>query len=148
MGHGGRVGQRSPDMGPNDLFYNPPQLLHRAHISAAAAARNVMQGFASRIRGPRGVPPPLGGFQMPHLDYSAQAPGIFRENTPPADAAALRNADYKKPPPAKSGFTRSPKDTDFLVCANCDQELGIETTDDSKVGEVWTGKCGHVGFSM
>jgi hypothetical protein len=84
-------------------------------------------------------------FRVPNMDYSAQTPGIIRRNTPPVDAAALRNADYKTPPPARHGFTRSPKEADVLVCAQCDQELGVET-DTPQAGQVWAGKCGHVGF--
>lgn len=88
-------------------------------------------------------------FRAPGLmDYSQQAPGIFEPQTAPGEAARRRQAEYKKPPPPRAGFTRSPKETDILVCAQCDQELGVECVEDPKASEVWTGKCGHVSILL
>jgi hypothetical protein len=142
LGHGGRIGQRSADMGPNAIFYG-----HRLHRGlpgggGPSSRANLYNAMAGR----RGFQPPgQPGFRSPNMDYTAQAPGILRPNTPPVDAAALRNADYKTPPPPKDGFTRTPKETDVLVCANCDQELGVEA-DTPQAGQVWAGKCGHVSL--
>jgi len=176
LGHGGRIGQRGPDMGPNEVFYNQLDGAAGAAAGAAAAAGrgpggtgagNHPERAAGRRAGVPGGPNrlpdglwaalggrdrfqafPRNGFHAPDMDYTVQAPGIFRRqrDTPPVDAAALRNVDYKTPAPAQSGFTRSPKDTDVLVCVHCDQELGIEIDDPAmrKAGEVWAGKCGHV----
>ena len=49
--------------------------------------------------------------------------------------------NYTAPPPAKGGFTRSPKEGMTLVCPDCAVELG-KNADVKK--EVWVGKCGHV----
>lgn len=129
LGHGGRIGQQGADMGPNPTFYNRRQD-HRANMMQAMAHRNLQ-------------PPRAHGFRPPNeLDYVAQASGILRPNAPPIDAAAIRNADYKTPPPPQEGFTSSPRAADVLVCALCDQELGVET-DSPQAGQVWAGKCGH-----
>lgn len=76
------------------------------------------------------------------MDYSIQAPGIMAE-----DAAAVRNVDYKTPPPAREGFTRSPVESDLLVCIICEDELGVEEegAEEGK-DQVWAGKCGHVSI--
>jgi len=146
LGHGGRIGQRSPDMGANVGFFYPQPLRGSVGGSRAGAGNpnnmlNLM--VASRARRFHHQP----SFQPPNLDYSIQAPGILRPDTPPIDAAALRNVDYKTPPPPRQGFTRSPKETDVLVCVQCDQELGVES-EAPKASEVWTGKCGHVGVLL
>jgi hypothetical protein len=120
LGHGGRIGQHV--MGLNGAFHNQP--MRRGWIQA---------------------PQPGPQFRMPNMDYSVQAPGIMRRNTPPVDAAAIRNADYMPPPPARNGFTRSPRESDVLLCAQCDQELSAET-EETPSEQVWAGKCGHVGF--
>ncbi|KAF8542167.1 hypothetical protein BDD12DRAFT_803069 [Trichophaea hybrida] len=130
LGHGGRIGQRSPDMGVNAPFYHQP-------IRGPRVVNASMMNFIRSRHHPR-----QGDFQQPQLNYTASAPGILGPVTPPIDAAALRNVDYKTPPPPKQGFTRSPKETDVLLCAQCDQELGVES-DTPKASEVWTGKCGH-----
>ncbi|KAL8852353.1 MAG: hypothetical protein Q9221_002737 [Calogaya cf. arnoldii] len=50
---------------------------------------------------------------------------------------------YDAPPPAREGFTRSPKEDDVLLCPNCEEELG--TGKDDKKRQVWVIKaCGHV----
>ncbi|KAL8995595.1 MAG: hypothetical protein Q9169_004706 [Polycauliona sp. 2 TL-2023] len=50
---------------------------------------------------------------------------------------------YDAPPPAREGFTRSPKEDDVLLCPNCEEELGTGK-DDSK-RQVWVIKaCGHL----
>ena len=89
------------------------------------------------------------GFQPPgQLDYSRRAPGIIREDSPVIeDAARARNIDYKAPPPAREGFTRSPRDNDILVCPECQTELGAESTDETRE-QVWASKCGHVRTSL
>ncbi|KAI5811030.1 hypothetical protein DFH27DRAFT_520499 [Peziza echinospora] len=80
-------------------------------------------------------------FQAPVLNYRLGPNG--HANTPPAeDAARQREAEYKLPPPAKEGFTRTPQKDDILVCPGCDYELGTDNGDEVQ-GTVWLGKCGH-----
>lgn len=83
------------------------------------------------------------------MDYSEAVFGIMRPGS--ADAAAQRDVDYKKPPPAREGFTRSPTSTDMLICADCEAELGVkipEAGEDDRSDEVWVAmKCGHVSYS-
>lgn len=50
---------------------------------------------------------------------------------------------YDAPSPPRSGFTRSPKEEDVLVCPNCEDELGLGKDDIKR--QVWVIKaCGHV----
>ncbi|KAI4189892.1 MAG: hypothetical protein L6R41_001151 [Letrouitia leprolyta] len=50
---------------------------------------------------------------------------------------------YDAPSPPRSGFTRSPKEEDILVCPNCEDELGLGKDDVKR--QVWVIKaCGHV----
>lgn len=81
------------------------------------------------------------------LDYSQAVAGIQTG----VDAAAQRDIDYKKPQPAREGYTRSPLGTDMLICQDCESELGVKTAEgeEDKSDEVWVAmKCGHVGFPL
>ncbi|KAL8944705.1 MAG: hypothetical protein Q9216_000274 [Gyalolechia sp. 2 TL-2023] len=54
---------------------------------------------------------------------------------------------YDAPSPPRSGFTRSPKEDDVLVCPNCEDELGLGKDDVKR--QVWVIKaCGHVRASV
>lgn len=54
---------------------------------------------------------------------------------------------YDAPLPSRSGFTRSPKEEDVLVCPNCEDELGLGKDDVKR--QVWVIKaCGHVRASI
>ncbi|KAI5812115.1 hypothetical protein BZA77DRAFT_150263 [Pyronema omphalodes] len=150
LGNGGRIGQRSEDTGVNRNYYYstpPPPAPHQNNYHQRAPASGhrmyINVGVNGMAMGFGGVIS-MHGFRAPGLlDYSQQAPGIFEPQTPPGDTARRRQLEYKKPPPPRPGFTRSPKETDILVCAQCDQELGVECVEDPKASEVWTGKCGH-----
>lgn len=61
---------------------------------------------------------------------------VSRKNTSSA------SVQYKKPPEAMKGFTRSLNRNQKLVCPNCIHELGI--SDDPVKKSIWIGKCGHV----
>ncbi|KAG5513698.1 hypothetical protein PMAC_000736 [Pneumocystis sp. 'macacae'] len=61
---------------------------------------------------------------------------VSRKNT------SLSSIQYKKPPKAMKGFTRSLNRNQKLVCPNCIHELGI--SDDPVKKNIWVGKCGHV----
>ncbi|KAL8940181.1 MAG: hypothetical protein Q9211_002398 [Gyalolechia sp. 1 TL-2023] len=53
---------------------------------------------------------------------------------------------YDAPSPSRSGFTRSPKEEDTLVCPNCEDELGLGKDDIKR--QVWVIKaCGHVSIN-
>ncbi|KAI4132661.1 MAG: hypothetical protein LQ338_000601 [Usnochroma carphineum] len=64
------------------------------------------------------------------------------------DAAGARQTQpplptYDAPSPPRTGFTRSPKEDDLLVCPNCEDELGLGRDDVKR--QVWVMKaCGHV----
>ena len=82
-----------------------------------------------------------GMFQAPgDLDFFAPA---FDYEHPSRPQQQLRLPTYNPPSPAKMGFTRSPNESDTLVCPHCDDELGIGDTDVKR--QVWVVKaCGHV----
>ncbi|KAF2452632.1 hypothetical protein BDY21DRAFT_156799 [Lineolata rhizophorae] len=79
------------------------------------------------------------GFQIPDLnfemiDINFNWNGNDRDREPPT---------YEAPEKAPAGFTRSPKEDEYLECPNCGDELN---TGDSEVKkQVWVVKaCGHV----
>lgn len=153
LGHGGMVGPgpsgRSAMGGYNPMGsnYPPPrgvmEMLHSVRGAVPRAINNLHLPVRNR---PAVIDR---GFQPPgQLDYSRRAPGIIREDSPVIeDAARARNIDYKAPPPAREGFTRSPRDNDILVCPECQTELGAESTDETRE-QVWASKCGHVRTSL
>ncbi|KAG4306052.1 hypothetical protein PORY_000040 [Pneumocystis oryctolagi] len=55
---------------------------------------------------------------------------------------SLSHVQYKKPPEAMKGFTRSLNRNQKLVCPNCIHELGV--SEDPVKKTIWIGKCGHV----
>lgn len=151
----GPIAQAPANTGLNRrLFDHPPRPGVSADRGIMAAGMVQMIEYVNRVGHPnptafRNIFPgnaPDVDFQAPvQLDYVQPAPGIFRIPTPPIDAAATRNADYKAPPEARSGYTRSPKEGDVLVCVSCDQELGAESLNVDG-DEVWAAKCGHVSL--
>lgn len=53
---------------------------------------------------------------------------------------------YEAPPKPRSGYSRSPKEDDVLICPNCEDELGVGKDDVKK--QVWVAKkCGHVSLT-
>ncbi|KAI9750281.1 MAG: hypothetical protein M1815_001888 [Lichina confinis] len=73
------------------------------------------------------------GFDMPNLSYETVA---FRPHGTSTERPPT-------PPPAQTGFTRSPDEEQLIVCPNCDDELGVGQTDEKR--SVWFVKgCGHV----
>lgn len=53
---------------------------------------------------------------------------------------------YDPPPKPRSGYSRSPKEDDVLICPNCEDELGVGKDDIKK--QVWVAKkCGHVSHT-
>lgn len=66
----------------------------------------------------------------------------FNYEQPSRPQHTPRLPTYDAPPAAEHGFTRSPKEDDLLVCARCENELGLGDEDRS---QVWVVKaCGHV----
>ena len=81
--------------------------------------------------------PSLSGFALPTPDY--ELVGLGEPPAPPAPEPPT----YEAPEPAKDGFTRSPGEDDVVLCANCDEELGVGKTPEQR--QVWfVRKCGHV----
>ena len=78
-------------------------------------------------------------FHLPdQLDFESQGfrMGDVRPQPPPPT--------YEPPPKARTGFTRSPKEDDVLICPNCNSELGVGRDEEKR--QVWViKKCGHVG---
>ena len=83
---------------------------------------------------------PTGRFQPPGaLDFDIVPFNIHHngQTVPPLPT-------YEAPPPPRPGFTRSPAETDTVICPNCNEELGIG--EDEIKRQVWVvKKCGHVG---
>ncbi|MCJ1463517.1 hypothetical protein MMC07_002125 [Pseudocyphellaria aurata] len=76
-----------------------------------------------------------------NLDFIRQgfAMGPVQQPPPPPPT-------YDPPCPPRSGYSRSPKEDDILVCPNCEHELGVGDGDVRK--QVWVAKkCGHVSVS-
>lgn len=151
LGHGGRVGRVIPELHGVGAPRNMPYVGGGgggARSLSMMAAEDMMQHLihAFPVNRRWQVPDEIFNFQAPELDYRQRAPGIIREDSPVIDAARVRNIDYKAPQPAKEGFTRSPKESDTLVCANCSSELGVGE-DGPASNEVWAAKCGHVSRS-
>lgn len=93
---------------------------------------------------------------MQHGQVQAMPNGLNYQNAAFAD----RKPEHVAPPPARSGFTRSPTEDDVLVCPSCEEELiqnnDIEEPALKKSGKAPTKKereehpfwvvkeCGHV----
>lgn len=114
------------------------------HILGGFLGSPVHRGFDFAIQA-RGVVQ-MNDFNPPgQLDYRLGVNGIMGETPPVEDALARRReAEYKAPPAAREGFTRSPTTDDVLVCPTCDHELGTPSEDSECQATVWLGKCGHV----
>ena len=94
-------------------------------------------------RGPQEhiTPPGWARHRVPHdLDFESQGFQLGHESPP------RRVPAFKPPPPARLGFTRSPREDDEIVCPNCERELGVGEGELER--QVWVVKnCGHVGCS-
>lgn len=113
-------------------------------------------------------PTGIGNFIRPTLDYAMQA-FDFGPNphatSPPAVPQPSTSPAYDELPPCADGYTRSPREEDFLICPRCKKELCVEDNDDASCEdgdvanarkeaaskgdrgreEVWVVKaCGHV----
>ena len=108
----------------------------------------VHRGFDFAIQA-RGVVQ-MNDFNPPgQLDYRLGVNGIMGETPPVEDALERRReAEYKAPPAAREGFTRSPTTDDVLVCPTCEHELGTPSEDNESQATVWLGKCGHVSSKI
>ena len=77
---------------------------------------------------------------VPPRDLNWDAAAFYIGNEPHYQPPA---PTYEAPPPARKGFTRSPREGDTAVCPNCDDELGAGEDDIKR--QVWAVKsCGHV----
>lgn len=71
------------------------------------------------------------------LDFARQGFQMGERPPPPPPPT------YDPPPKPRSGYSRSPKEDDVLICPNCEDELGVGKDDIKK--QVWVAKkCGHV----
>jgi hypothetical protein len=62
----------------------------------------------------------VGGFARHILQHVQAMPGRMDYRHP---AFADRRPDHVPPEPAKTGFTRSPTESDTIICPSCEQEL-------------------------
>ena len=85
-----------------------------------------------------------------NADPQIDLPGnldFMRQGFPMGDGPRAQSypPTYQAPPPSRPGYTRSPNETIFAICANCDEELGAGEDDLKK--QVWAArKCGHVSI--
>lgn len=144
---------------------NPPQPLGRPEATAGIGTRSVIDRVYSyggratvgiglamgaggvldrviRLTGggarPHVIPPHAPG-AAPTIDMNYLAVGFAMG----PDAARPPTPKYEPPPPAETGFTRSPGEGDELVCPNCGDELCMGSNEVKQ--QVWVIKtCGHV----
>lgn len=117
--------------------------IDRANAHIQQLADNMRQGGPQpppRVR--RGNQIRMGvAFVRPNLNFGMVGFDLGYERDRPEPPPPT----YEAPPSAPEGFTRSPEETDVLVCPNCDSEL-CKGDDDIKK-QVWIAKsCGHVSF--
>ena len=87
----------------------------------------------------------LSGFEAPDLNFGLQGFNLEQPSRPVDQQPRL--PIYDAPPAPRAGFTRELKEDDVLVCANCDDELGVG--DDDVKRQVWIIKaCGHVSITV
>lgn len=116
-------------------FFN----IFRSSILSTSAAAEQVTHFHYHIHQPSPAPP----FRPPgRLNYAMNAAHVYGDDaTPLRDLPGFKDDNYRAPPPARTGFTRSPTENMTLICPQCNDELGKSKEDPKK--EVWIGKCGH-----
>ncbi|KAL7266933.1 hypothetical protein RUND412_010503 [Rhizina undulata] len=141
LGHGGRIDEGIPDSpeAPVQRIGALPDMMRFFHtISGSRGGLRNLHRMEFAYRGPDEA------FQVPgQLDYRQRAPGIISES---AEEMRRRSTEYKAPGAARQGFTRSPREADLVVCADCGWELGTVQEGEKADGrreEVWASRCGH-----
>src|SRR5690606_22283436 len=135
-------------LNPGGFLHQLVQVMHGNRAFGAASMVMGMggpgggdNGFLYRAQSIEYRAPGPAGFRPPGvLDYRHGARGILEDEVPEE-----RQPNYKAPPKAKEGFTRSPTSDTTVVCPKCSHELG-ENNGDKLQATVWVGKCGHVNF--
>lgn len=99
--------------------------------AAAAPALGNLGGLRMGAMNGQGAMPIMMNYGMTAFDM-----GIEERHRPPTPK-------YSPPPEPEAGFTRSPLETEVVVCPNCGDELAMGDSDLKQ--EVWVIKsCGHV----
>lgn len=129
----------------------------RAHVERFNVQMNRTAAGINRLPGSVVIAPRRTGNAAPARRPDLRMAGHFHFAAPVLDfdmvgfdmgGAAPRAAEpapptYLPPLPAGEGFTRSPLETDLLICPNCEEELCTGDNDTKK--QVWIVKsCGHV----
>ncbi|KAL8661180.1 MAG: hypothetical protein Q9202_005838 [Teloschistes flavicans] len=119
-----------------------PRGRERPHGFSQQAARHSHYHLLSEHIMPPDLIPRAQEYNLPgDLDFVSQ--GFQLGNIAGVRQAQSLLPTYDKPPPARPGHTRSPKEEDVLVCPNCEEELGTGDNEDKR--QVWVIKaCGHV----
>ena len=161
--HGPQVLHQLPPIRRQNHPGMPPRPPRQEHFFAAFGAGDVFNGVGRMALGGNNFLAALG------FGHDAAAPPRMPDNMdygqhpfprePPKD-------QFQPPPPAKEGFTRSPKEDDIVVCPACDEELAVNPMDtepgpekkltarkkskaDRAEHPFWVVReCGHVGFSL
>jgi len=80
-----------------------------------------------------------GDFVPPIMDYTAQGFSL-PDYVPHSNPQPPQRPTLEK---ARTGFTRSPKESDVTICPNCDRELCTGESDEGRIVFV-VKACGHV----
>ncbi|KAI9853681.1 MAG: hypothetical protein M1824_001017 [Vezdaea acicularis] len=80
-------------------------------------------------------------FARPDMDYQRPGFELFAMDDEPAAPPPPRPT-YSAPKPPPEGFTRSPTETDVIICPNCEMELTVG--DKNQVSVYVVKACGHV----
>ncbi len=117
-----------------------PQILRRENDARARNGHHPARRLSRRLEeGLEFFDLATTGFTQPTLDFTATAFALHEE------VPGLALPAYRAPSEAPKGFTRSPAETDTLICPNCSEELCAGESDVKQ--QVWIIKaCGHVSL--
>ena len=130
-----------PTPGSNHVPERRPPPPHGLSMRVGILTQQLGQGIGRFV----GWEAPPAHIPMPNeLDFHAVGFDLEHPNREPPQP---RSPTYETPPAPRPGFTRSPQEDDFLVCPNCEDELGAGENEVKK--QVWAVKqCGHVSTSQ
>ena len=136
---------------PSRRLMSPPHHRHDERLFPPSLPGFAELDFSTRVARTREELVGWQGFAGPEhlnipnmLDFRSVG---FDLDYPHHQGPQPRPPTYEAPPTPRTGFTRSPREDDYLACADCETELGIG--EDEAKRQVWVNKpCGHVCVSM